>query len=89
MSKKKKTAPIAETKKVYVYVGPSIRGVIQTCTIYFGTEDEVLKKLAFAIEKYPKIKKLLVEGKDVANTRKLIHNGTSTYSIAYKELASI
>lgn len=49
-------------KSFFIYLGPSIRGVIQKATLYEGTRPEVEALLAFAIEKYPRIKSLLVSG---------------------------
>ena len=46
MSRKK---PVVKTeeKAIYMYIGPSIRGVIQQGTIYEGTMDEILTKLYY------------------------------------------
>ena len=65
MSNLKKTEKV-KNDGVYVYLGPSIRGVIQTGAIYRGTRDEVLKSLAEAISKFPKIATLIVEDCDIA-----------------------
>ena len=45
-----------------VYIGPSIRGYIQTVTIYPYEREKALTSddLAFVIDKYPDIKDLLV-----------------------------
>ncbi|MGN0444245.1 MAG: hypothetical protein ACI4F5_06505 [Acutalibacteraceae bacterium] len=63
MSKKTKTS--AEKVGVYVYLGPSIRGVIQNGTIFHGTMTEIKTKLSSAIEKYPKIERFITLDKDV------------------------
>lgn len=55
----------------YVYIGPTIRSYIQRNTIIPGTREEVEKKLARAIEKYPPIAQLLVTGDELAEARQL------------------
>lgn len=59
---KKKTAKKSGGAGFCVYLGPSIRGVIQTGTVYRGDKPEVLDLLAPAIEKYPLIASLVVGG---------------------------
>lgn len=54
------------------YLGPSIRGVVQYGTIYEGTVESVRKQLAPAIEKYPRIGKLIVSGDDLPTAREKI-----------------
>ena len=54
----------------FVYIGPNILGVIQTASIYGGSRAEVLQKLSYAIEKYPRIKALLVDGEVLAESQK-------------------
>ena len=46
----------------YIYIGPTIRGVIQNGTIYRGTRAEAMEKAASAIEKYKLVKTLIVSG---------------------------
>ena len=53
----------------FMYIGPSIRGVIQTASLYEGTRSEVEAFLAPAIEKYPRIKALLVSGETLPQDR--------------------
>ena len=86
MSNLKKTEKV-KNDGVYVYLGPSIRGVIQTGAIYRGTRDEVLKSLAEAISKFPKIATLIVEDCDIAKAKEKIRNGVNSLSSAYKSLA--
>ena len=59
-----------------VYIGPSIRGVIQTVTIYPASKEKAheLPELAFALSQYPGIADLVVpvegllESKQAMNT---------------------
>lgn len=46
----------------YIYLGPTIRGLIQTTTIYRGDRDHALKEAQPAIQKYPLIKTLIIAG---------------------------
>ena len=83
--KSKKTAK-AEKKSVFVYLGPSIRGVIQNGTIYHGTRTQIIETLKSAIEKHPMIERLIIEDVNVAAAKVKIRNGGSALSIAYKRL---
>lgn len=87
MTKKSKTAP-AEKVGVYVYLGPSIRGVIQNGTIYHGTLTDIKSKLSSAITEYPKIERFLTLDKDVSEvTEKL--KGVNSLSCDFSELTEI
>lgn len=55
----------AKTSGVFLYLGPTIRGIIQRGSIYRGTREEVVAKLAPAISKYPEIEKLIFADKEV------------------------
>lgn len=46
----------------YAYIGPSIRGVIQRNTLFTGTRAEIEESLDWQIQKFPRIKKLIVGG---------------------------
>lgn len=46
----------------YIYLGPTIRGLIQANTIYRGDRAHALAEAKEAIEKYPLIKTLIVAG---------------------------
>lgn len=72
---------------VFIYLGPSIRGVIQKGSIYRGTRESVLSSLAFAIEKYPKIERLIVADNDIVSARQKIAVGGNSLSNAYRELS--
>lgn len=78
-----------EAPKVYVYIGPSIRGVIQNGTIYDGQYEEILNNLSSVIEMFPKIKKLLVADCDLAHAMEKLKQGKNSVSNAYAELNKI
>ena len=86
MAKTKKTEQVTIEPCVFVYLGPSIRGVIQSGTIFSGTRAEVESALASAIERYPKIKNLIVGDTEIAEAKKKIKAGGNAISMAYKSL---
>lgn len=55
-----------------VYIGPTIKSAAQHNTILSGTREEIEKRLAPAIEKYPPIAQLLITGEELAAARKMI-----------------
>lgn len=61
--------PEAEQASFFVYLGPTIMGVIQNASIYTGTRDDVEKKLARVIAKYPRVKVLLIPGDAIVQGR--------------------
>jgi hypothetical protein len=72
----------------FVYLGPSIRGVIQNGSVYAGSREEVELFLADAIEKYPLIKRLLSPEETLAQDRERIRIPDNSLSNAYKKLAA-
>ena len=81
------TPPLAaENPGVFVYLGPSIRGVITNGGIYTGTRSEILSRFSDAVGKYPDIARLIIEDKNVAKTRERLSRGEGAVSIAYKQL---
>ena len=73
----KKEAPKNEAS-FFVYLGPTILGVIQNASIYTAAE---VSKLDAAIEKYPRIKALLISDKTIAEDRiNVTKPGTRLYA---------
>ncbi len=72
---------------VFIYLGPSIRGVIQKGSIYRGTRESVLSSIAFAIEKYPQIERLIVADNAIVSAKQKIAVGGNSLSKAYRELS--
>ena len=70
-SQEPKVEKAAPEKKdgFFVYIGPSIRGQIQNGSVYGGTRADVEALLAGAIEKHPRIKKLIVSGDTLPEDR--------------------
>lgn len=86
--------PIEPVKKeaakpsFFVYLGPSIRGQIQYGSIYNGSREDVEKQLSRQIEKYPRIRKLLVSDLTIVEDRvNVTKPGTRLY-VEYKRLVS-
>ena len=86
VNKEKKAAPVKETG-FFVYLGPSIRGVIQTATVFPGPRSEVEEFLAGPIERYPRIKRLLVSGDTLAEDRVKVKTPGNGLYVAYMKLA--
>lgn len=62
-------SPESSNGAFFMYLGPSIRGKIQTNSLYQGNRAEVERLLAPAIEAHPRIKSLLVSGDTLAVDR--------------------
>ncbi len=79
----RKTAPdLSDQATYYVYIGPTVKSAAQHNTIIPGTREEVEKKLAAALEKYPPIAQLLVSGNELAEARKQIKQpGNRLYEV--------
>lgn len=72
----------------YVYIGPSIRGVIQAGTVYRGTKADALAKIGVAAEKYPLIESLVVSGDTLAADRIKVKNPGNLLHVNYMKLVS-
>ena len=83
----KKEAPKKEAS-FFMYLGPTIQGVIQNASIFTGTRKKVEKLLADQIGKYPRIKTLLISGETIAEDRiNVIKPGTRLY-VEYHRLVN-
>ena len=75
-------------ESVFAYIGPSIRGVIQSGRIYSGSRAEVETSIEYAIKKYPRIRSLIVSGDTLAADRISVNTpGTRLYR-EYKKLVA-
>ena len=91
MAKKEQPAAshrAAEVNKsgVYVYIGPNIKGLIQTGSIYRGTREDAYKAAAAAIEKHPKVKSLIVSGDALPEVRLRVKTPGNVLYANYNEL---
>lgn len=70
-----------------VYIGPSIRGVIQSGTVYAGSKEKTEKFLSPAIEKHPLIAKLISTEMTFAEDRIKVKTAGNLLNVYYKKLA--
>jgi hypothetical protein len=71
-----------------VYLGPNIRGVIQSGTVYSGTKEKALASLSTAVEKYPLIAKLIVTRETLAEDRVKVKQAGNLLNVNYNKLAT-
>ena len=72
---------------MYVYIGPNIKGLIQTGSIYRGTREDAYKAAAAAIEKQPLVKTLIVSGDALPEARLKVKVPGNVLYANYKKLA--
>ncbi|MCF8017838.1 MAG: hypothetical protein K9L62_00435 [Vallitaleaceae bacterium] len=80
--------PAGDTEGFCVYIGPSIRGVIQSGTIYGGSLEKTKAFLSPAIKKYPLIANLICTEKTFAEDRIKVKNAGNLLNVYYKKLAT-
>lgn len=85
-SKAKKT--VGKTDGFCVYLGPSIRGVIQSGTVYPMAKEQAVIKLSSAVEKYPLVAQLIVPDDTLAEDRIKVKTDGNLLNVLYKKLAS-
>ena len=69
------------------YIGPSIMGVIQQNTIMPGSVEDMKACYAQAIEKYPLIDKMMVDGCELAEARSKAKTPGNLLHVYYRRLA--
>ena len=77
----------ANTSGFYIYIGPNIKGLIQTGSIYRGTREDAHKAAAAAIEKQPLVKTLIVSGDALPEARLKVKVPGNVLYANYKKLA--
>ena len=77
----------ANTSGFYIYIGPNIKGLIQTGSIYRGTREDAHKAAAAAIEKLPLVKTLIVSGDALPEARLKVKVPGNVLYANYKKLA--
>lgn len=83
------TQTATDAQKQFVYIGPSVpRGKLQKYAIFTGTRKEVEAYLADVMEKYPKIKSLIVPVEELAESREKAEKPGNAFNRYYVELAS-
>ena len=82
------TEEVAPDDKIFVYLGPTVSGVIQKGSIYHGKNVDDIPDLALPLEKIPKIKRLLVEDVNIREVQQKLNSAeNNAYTIAAKEIA--
>ncbi len=82
------TPSVKEPERFCVYIGPSIRGVIQSGTIFDKSLENTKAFLATVIEKYPLIGKLISTDKTIAEDRIKVKTAGNLLNVNYTKLAS-
>lgn len=88
-AKKKPTAPKkpADSGGFFVYLGPTMMGVIQRGTIYRGGRQEVLDVLAPVIAQHPLIASLVVSSETLPADRIKVKTPGNLLYVNYHKLA--
>lgn len=84
-----KKPKVPEITDYCVYIGPSIRGVIQYGSIHAGKLDEVLKDIKPAIDKYPLIAGLVVTGERLSVSRIQVKTPGNAIYETYRKLSKV
>lgn len=82
------TEATVEKDGVFVYIGPSIRGVIQNGQIFSGKETEVKDKAAALAADKEHVKRLIVRDNEIIAAKAKIKKGGNSLSVAYNALAN-
>lgn len=87
MKAKKTAKPDAKAPGFYIYVGPTIAGVIQTGHLFRTTSKaEALNEIAFALERYPLIQTLVVSGATYPDDRIKVKTPGNLLYVHYQQL---
>ena len=88
--KKAKTQKQDAPPDFCAYIGPTLRGVVQSGTLFPCSRTELLDRMSAVSAKYPEFGYLVVQGKDLAGARKTINQpGTLLHSKCAAMLARI
>ena len=90
-TRKSVKAQVAEEKSAHcAYIGPSVRGLIQTGTIYNTDKTTALLRsdVGRAVKRYPMVKDLIVPGNTLATARKSIKNPGTLLHHRYEQMIS-
>lgn len=84
--KKAKTQKREETPDFCAYIGPTIRGVVPSGTLFPYTRAELLEKMSGVCADYPELRHLVIEGKRLAQARKEIQRTGTLLHTKYAAL---
>lgn len=71
----------------YIYIGPNIKGLLQTGSIYRGDRAAALKAAVNAIKEYPLVKALIVSGDALPDARIKVKTPGNALYANYMKLA--
>lgn len=71
--------------RIWVYLGPSIRGIVINGRIFSGSKAEVVQQLENGIREYPQIERLIVSDRELTRARNDLKAKRGIY-IPYEEL---
>ena len=88
MINKKQNKDTADGSGIFVYIGPTIRGVVQNGSVFRGAEDKIKDKIAALVEDKEHVKRLIVRDVDLATAKAKLKKGGNSLSVAYHALLS-
>ena len=71
----------------YIYIGPNLKKLIQTGTVFRGTRRNALNKAAEAIKAEPLVKTLIVSGDALPEARMKVKTPGNVLYANYQKLA--
>ncbi len=80
-------SPEMNASGFYIYIGPTIRRLIQNGAIYRGTREDARKAAEKAIQEFPLIKTLIVAGDRLPEARLKLKWGGNALAVNYKKVA--
>ncbi len=83
----KQEKPERNASGFYCYIGPNLKGLIQTGTIYRGTRRDALNKAAAAVAAQPLVKTLIVPGDALPSARIKVRTPGNVLYANYQKLA--
>ena len=85
MGNKKQSKDAVDENSIFVYLGPTIRGVIQHGSIFRGSEKD--KAIENAADQ-EHVRRLMIRDVDLAAAKEKLKNGGNSLSVAYHALLS-
>lgn len=80
-------APEVNQSGFWIYIGPNIKGLIQTGTIYRGDRAQAMETASAAIAKHPLVKTLIVSGDALPSARLKVKTPGNALYANYRKLA--
>lgn len=84
-NKTEQSKPAAVEKKTVVYIGPSIKNIVSTGTVY---NNGLPAKLTQEIEKQPVIKSLIIPVEELAAAQKELATSGSALAVIYSRVVT-